>query len=127
MLAEMTAAQVLQLTVTISTGVVSFIAIVIGWIIALRRSAAAHADQKAEMRAEVSSISVKVDALAADTKHGFSRAEQQLTNVRDLTRQSLDEGTRRMNKQSENIRDLKLGQAAMAQDLASVKGQLGIL
>jgi hypothetical protein len=43
-----------------------------------------------------------------------------------MTRQSLNEGTRRMERHSQNITDLRNQVGDTAEDLAQVKGQLGI-
>jgi hypothetical protein len=118
MLGEMTAAQ-LQMGVSIAGGVVTIIVVVAGLFVNAWRSGRAHEGQKAEMRAEVASIKGTVNM-------GFATVNARIDNLQDMTRQSLNEGTRRMERHSQNITDLRNQVGDTAEDLAQVKGQLGI-
>lgn len=119
MLAELTAAQEVQLVVSIGGGVLTAVVVIAGLFINAWRSGRAHEAQKAEMRAEVASINGTMTV-------GFATVNGRIDHLQEITRQSLNEGTRRMERHSENITGVRKQVSDTATELAKVKGQLGI-
>jgi inorganic triphosphatase YgiF len=111
-------AQELQLLVSIVAGAITIATVFVGLVVNAWRSGRAHEAQKAVMKAEVQNVTGKLDT-------GFALLNNRVDHLQALTRQSLEEGARRMQRHSATLSELKAKTDDNAEELAELRGQLG--